>query len=173
MPDEKVNILLVEDSRTDAELIAEALKDSGLPHRLDLATDGIAALAFLADNDRPHAILLDLNLPKKSGLEVLREIKQDTNLCMTPVVILTNSESKKDVTQCYESFCTTYLRKPLLFEDWVSTLNCLSHFLFRVATLPHEAPLPKRRGCLINVRDEPRSSRRPPAKKRTNRKAKK
>jgi len=166
MPNEKVSVLLVEDSRTDAELIAEALKDSKLPHRLDLATDGIAALKYLADNDRPHLILLDLNLPKKSGLEVLREIKQDTDLCIIPVVILTNSESKKDVTQCYESFCTTYIRKPLHFEDWVATLNCLSHFLFRVATLPHESPLLKRRGCLVSAWVEPRSSRRPPPKKK-------
>lgn len=166
MSNGKVNILLVEDSSTDAELIAEALKDTKLPHRLDLATDGVAALAFLADHDKPHVILLDLNLPKKSGLEVLREVKQDTSLCTIPVIVLTNSESKKDVTQCYESFCTTYIRKPLHFEDWVSTLNCLSHFLFRVATLPHESPLPKRRGCLMHVRVEPRSSRRPPPKRK-------
>jgi len=170
MPNGEVHILLVEDSRTDAELIAEALKDSKLPHRLELATDGTTALEVLAKGVKPHLIFLDLNLPKKSGLEVLREIRQDSNLCTIPVIILTNSESKKDVAQCYESFCTSYIRKPLHFEDWVSTLNCVSHFLFRVATLPHESPLPKRRGCLMNVRVEPRSSRRPPSKKRRSKK---
>jgi len=176
MPNGEVHILLVEDSSTDAELIAEALKDTKLPHRLELATDGTTALEVLAKGIKPHLILLDLNLPKKSGLEVLREIRQSNSLCTIPVIILTNSHSKSDVIQCYESFCTTYLRKPLHFEDWVATLNCLSHFLLRVATLPHESPLPKRRGCLVNVRVEPRSSVRPPPpakKKRAKKKAKK
>jgi chemotaxis family two-component system response regulator Rcp1 len=170
MPNGNVHIMLIEDSRTDAELVAEALKDSKLPHQLELATDGITALEILAKGIKPHVILLDLNLPKKSGLEVLREIRQNNSLCAIPVVILTNSHSKSDVIQCYESFCTTYIRKPLHFEDWIAVLNCLSHFLFRVATLPRESPLSKRRGCLMHVRVEPRSSMNPPlpkAKKRT------
>ena len=95
----EVDILLVEDNRTDAELIAEALKEADLPHRLDLATDGVEAIEVLAGPEKPHLILLDLNLPKKSGLDVLREIKQDATLCSIPVVILTNSKSK-----CFSNF---------------------------------------------------------------------
>lgn len=147
---DQVEILLVEDNRTDAELVAEALKDSGLPHRLDIATDGVEALEVLkTEQDKPHIVLLDLNLPKKSGIEVLAEIKRDPNIRAIPVVILTNSESRVDVVRCYDNHCTSYIRKPLLFGDWVATLNCLTHFLLRVATLPQESPLAKHRGCLL------------------------
>lgn len=155
----EADILLVEDNRTDAELIAEALKESGIPHRLDLATDGAEALEVLAGPEKPHLVLLDLNLPKKSGLDVLREIKQNAHLCAIPVVILTNSESAKDVVACYESFCSAYIRKPLHFEDWVATLNCMTHFFFEVVTLT-VGSLPKRRGCCHLA--EPLTRRPPP-----------
>jgi CheY-like chemotaxis protein len=132
-------ILLVEDTLSDAELIKEALKEAVPHHHLDTVTDGEAALKFLqATSNRPHLILLDLNLPKKGGLEVLREIRYDTDpsLSTTPVIILTNSKSKKDVFNAYNSGCNAYLRKPISFEGLTDLLQTLGRFWFDCAILP-------------------------------------
>lgn len=135
----EVTILLVEDSQTDRELISEALKDTKLKHRLHLAVDGEEALQFL-QSERPDLILLDLNLPKKSGLDVLKTMKQDPTLRAIPVIILTNSTAPADVESCYASCANAYIRKPLGFDGFVDVFRTISRFWFQVATLPVEIP---------------------------------
>lgn len=133
----EVTILLVEDSKVDAELIAEALKDSQLPHRLDLARDGQEALDLLqGQEERPHLVLLDLNLPKVSGLEVLKAMRRDPKLRIVPVIVLTNSHYQEDVARCYANYCNAYIRKPLGYDGLATTIQQTSDFWFKTATLP-------------------------------------
>jgi two-component system, chemotaxis family, response regulator Rcp1 len=137
----EVNILLVEDNSRDALLVREALKDSKIKHVLKVATDGEAAMQVLYSAEfRPHIILLDLNLPKKTGLEVLKEIKRDSSLRPIPVIVFTNSRSEDDVVLAYASHCNAYVRKPLGFDDLLDTLNRIGQFWFMSATLPRPAP---------------------------------
>ncbi len=140
----EADILLVEDNRTDAELIAEALKDSGLSLRLDIITDGAEALrALKTEPEKPHLVLLDLNLPKKSGLDVLRAMKRSPKLSLIPVIILTNSKSKEDVNQCYRAHCNAYIRKPIGFDALLATIESTIRFWLRTATLANEPPISK------------------------------
>ena len=133
----EVDILLVEDSRVDAELIVEALKDAGIPHRLDLVYNGEEALRNLRTREvRPDIVLLDLNLPKVPGIEVLKAIKQDPNLRVIPVIILTNSTSPDDVTRCYSHFANAYIRKPIGFDGLTATISITGQFWFQTACLP-------------------------------------
>jgi CheY-like chemotaxis protein len=135
----EVNILLVEDNSRDARLVREALKDSRIDHVLEVATDGEAAMQVLYSAEfRPHVILLDLNLPKKTGIEVLKEIKRDSSLRPIPVIVLTNSRSEDDVVLAYASYCNAYVRKPLGFDDLLDTLNRIGQFWFESATLPKQ-----------------------------------
>ena len=136
----KVDILLVEDNKRDAELIAEALKESLTPHTLTLATDGEEALRIL-QQFQPHVVFLDLNLPRVSGLDVLRQIRQSPALRSLPVIILTNSRSQEDVQTCYDEFCNAYIRKPLGFDRITEVLTATSAFWFKVATLPKPFPI--------------------------------
>lgn len=133
----EVNILLVEDNSNDARLVREALKDSRIEHVLEVVTDGDAAMQLLYSADfRPHIILLDLNLPKKTGIEVLKEIKRDSSLRPIPVIVLTNSRSEDDVVLAYASYCNAYVRKPLGFDGLLDTINRIGQFWFVSATLP-------------------------------------
>lgn len=132
----EVAILLIEDNKRDAELIAEALKESQVPHRLTLAVDGEEALRLLRGTDQPHLVLLDLNLPKVSGVDVLRAIRQDPILRLTPVIILTNSRSEDDVETCYAACCNAYVRKPLGFDRITKMMDATAQFWFGAATLP-------------------------------------
>ncbi len=112
-----LKILLVEDDSSVTELIEEALKDITIPCSLDIADDGMEAIAKLRANaEYPQFVILDLNLPKKSGMDVLREIKKDPRLRVIPVIVMTSSYSH------------AYLKKPLLFNDWVRVLNTMSEF---------------------------------------------
>jgi CheY-like chemotaxis protein len=130
-------ILLVEDDSTAVELVREAFKDSGIPHDLTVASDGAAALEYVQTTpEKPHLILLDINLPKKSGLEVLKEIKQDPKLRTIPVIMLTNSRSQDDVVKAYNLYCNAYVRKPLGFDMIVETIKATGKFWFDIATLP-------------------------------------
>ncbi len=133
----EVDILLIEDSRVDADLIAEALKDAGIPHRLDLASDGEAALQNLRQRQsRPDIVLLDLNLPKVPGIEVLKAIKRDPHLRVIPVIILTNSTAPNDVLLCYTHHANAYIRKPVGFDDLATAMTAMGLFWFRTAVLP-------------------------------------
>jgi CheY-like chemotaxis protein len=130
-----VQILLVEDNPGDVRLTQEALKEGDLPNQLHVVKDGVEALAFLrregvhADAPRPDLILLDLNLPKKSGREVLEVIKQDDGLKRIPVVVLTTSDAKTDIVQVYDLHANCFITKPVDLED-------IEEFWFSIVQLP-------------------------------------
>lgn len=119
-----INILLVEDNPGDVRLTQEALKESKVLNSLDVVQDGVEALAFLrredqyADAPSPDLILLDLNMPKKDGREVLAEIKSDVNLRRIPVVVLTISEAEEDILKSYDLHANSYITKPLDLEKF-------------------------------------------------------
>jgi CheY-like chemotaxis protein len=135
-------ILLVEDNAGDVRLTREALREADVSIDLTAVPDGEQALAFLrgegahAGAPRPDLILLDLNLPKKNGLEVLEEIKRDPELRRTPVIMLTTSSSSRDVAACYERGVNCYVVKPLDLDDFTRLVQAINGFWFEVAQLP-------------------------------------
>ncbi|MDM8549056.1 response regulator [Desulfobacterales bacterium HSG2] len=136
------HILLVEDSPGDIRLTQEALREEKMPCTLDVVRDGVEATAFLqregeyADAARPDLILLDLNIPRKDGREVLAEIKADEKLKQIPVVVLTTSRSNEDIVRCYDLHANCYINKPVDFEEFISMVKSVGHFWFRVVKLP-------------------------------------
>lgn len=140
-----VEILLVEDSPTDALLAQEALEYSRIVNHLHIATDGVEAIAFLRRQGkyqgapRPGLILLDLNLPRKDGREVLSEIKTDEALKRIPVVVLTTSKSEADILKAYGLHANCYIVKPVDFEKFSEVVRSIENFWFSVVTLPEEA----------------------------------
>lgn len=141
-----INILIVEDSPTDILIAREALSQAKLVNRLQVVEDGVEALAFLrrqgryADAPRPDVIMLDLNLPRMSGQEVLAVIKADPDLKTIPVVVLTTSRAEADVLRAYDLHANCYVVKPLDFPAFVEVVRSIRHFWFSVVTLPPEAP---------------------------------
>jgi len=139
---EDVKILLVEDDAGDVELTRKALKTAKMSVNLNVVQDGDAALKYLKRQDpypdaaRPDLVLLDLNLPKKDGREVLRVIKSDPALKSIPVIILTTSESNIDVAKCYDLGTNCYLVKPLGFEDFIKVVHEIDDFWFSLVKLP-------------------------------------
>ncbi len=139
---EEVEILLVEDNPGDVELTREAFAEGKVRNRLSVVTDGIAALAFLrrqgsyAQSPRPNMILLDLNLPKKSGIEVLAELKDDPDLKKIPVVILTSSQAEEDIVRSYNNHANCYITKPIDFEQFMQVVRSLEDFWLVVVRLP-------------------------------------
>jgi two-component system response regulator len=137
-----VEILLVEDSPTDALLAKEALEYSKVANQLHFVADGVEALDFLrsqgkyANAPRPDLILLDLNLPKKDGREVLQEIKSDQQLRLIPVVVLTTSTSEADVLKTYGLHANCYIVKPVDFEKFAEVVKAIENFWFVIVTLP-------------------------------------
>ena len=135
-------ILLVEDSEEDVFLAQEALRDAKVASELHVVRDGEAAMAFVrregefADAPRPHLVLLDLNLPRKDGREVLSEIKTDPDLRQLPVVVLTTSSSDRDILRAYDEHVNAYVRKPVNFEQLVQIVHAIDDFWFGVVTLP-------------------------------------
>jgi CheY-like chemotaxis protein len=144
-----IEILLVEDSPGDVELTREALTDSKMANRLHVVEDGEEALAFLrrqppyADAIRPDLILLDLNLPRKDGREVLEEIKNDQELKMIPVVILTTSHSEEDIVRTYALHANCYITKPVDFNQFFNVVKSVEDFWFTVVKLPPPVDDPK------------------------------
>jgi len=138
----EIQILLVEDNPGDVRLTVEALKDGKIHNHLNVASDGEEALAFLrrqgqyAHAPRPDLILLDLNLPKKDGREVLKEIKQEKNLKRIPVVILTTSTAEKDIIKTYDLHANCYINKPVDFDQFTSVVKSIEDFWFTVVKLP-------------------------------------
>jgi len=137
-------VLLVEDSPGDVRLTREAFHDADRSIRLHVASDGLEALAFLrrdgphAGAPRPDLILLDLNLPKIDGCEVLAQIKEDDHLKMIPTLILTTSDSEDDITKCYQLQANCYLSKPVRLESFESLVRCINDFWLTRVKLPHQ-----------------------------------
>ena len=139
---EPVEILLVEDSPTDVLLAKEALEGSTIVHHLHTVSDGVEALAFLRGlgryqgMPRPSLILLDLNLPRKDGREVLAEIKCDEELKRIPVVVLTTSKNRGDVAKAYGLHANCYVVKPVNYEQFAAVVKNIESFWFATVTLP-------------------------------------
>ncbi|HZW29977.1 MAG TPA: response regulator [Isosphaeraceae bacterium] len=137
-----VEILLVEDNPGDVRLTIEALRDGKVRNHLNVVTDGVEALLYLRQEGkyaaaaRPDLILLDLNLPRKDGREVLAEIKADPHLRSIPVVILTTSQADQDILKSYELNANCYITKPVDLDQFISVVRSIEDFWFTVVTLP-------------------------------------
>jgi len=137
-----IEILLVEDSPTDALMTQEAFNGSKLLNKIHVVDNGVDALDFLrkrgpyAEVSRPDLILLDLNLPKKNGREVLEEIKNDTDLRIIPVVVLTSSKAEEDILKSYKLHANCYITKPVEFSKLIEIVQSIREFWFSVVTLP-------------------------------------
>ena len=140
--DRRVEILLVEDNPGDAELTAIALRAGKVSNRLSVVVDGMEAMAFLRKETpyeqapRPDLILMDLNMPRKDGRETLADIRKDPLLHNIPVVILTTSESKRDVIESYHLNANCYITKPVEFEAFMSIIRSIEDFWFSIVKLP-------------------------------------
>ncbi len=136
------DVLLVEDNPGDVRLTEEVFRESGLCKNLHVVGDGIEAISYLrkekgfADAPKPDLILLDLNLPKKDGREVLAEIKADKILKTIPVVILTTSQSEQDISRSYELYANCYIAKPIDLENFAEVVNAIENFWLKVVKLP-------------------------------------
>ncbi|MGE5432559.1 MAG: response regulator [Syntrophomonadaceae bacterium] len=137
-----MEILLVEDNNGDILLIQEALEEGKLNSNLSVAKNGMEAIEFLnhkgiyKDAPTPDLILLDMNLPKKNGKEVLAEIKTDENLKVIPVVILTSSQAEQDIIASYKLNANCYITKPVDFEKFINVINSIENFWFSIVKLP-------------------------------------
>ena len=139
-----IEILLVEDSPADILLTREAFAHNKIINALHVTEDGIQAMDFLykrgayASAPRPDLILLDLNLPRKNGREVLAEIKADPNLRSIPIVVLTTSSADEDILKAYNLNANCYVVKPVGFDNFMEAMQSIRHFWFSVVTLPSE-----------------------------------
>lgn len=137
-----IEILLVEDSPSDTELTVEALEEGKIYNHLSIVEDGVQAMDFLrrkgnySDAPRPDLILLDLNLPRKDGREVLGELKSDPELRMIPVVVLTTSRADEDVLRAYSLHANCYILKPVDFKQFVEVVKHIENFWLSVVKLP-------------------------------------
>lgn len=137
-----VNILLIEDSSPDVKLATKALVETNIPHRLHIARDGEEGLSFLQRKapfetaPYPDLVLLDLNLPKVNGKEILGSIKTDERLLQIPVIIFSTSNADRDVLEVYRLHANCYIRKPKDFSGWVEVFQTLVKFWLRIAELP-------------------------------------
>ena len=135
-------ILLVEDNAGDVRLAREGLRECKLLNNLSVAEDGVKALAFLrkegeyANATRPDLIMLDLNLPRKDGREVLKEIKEDELLKSIPVVILTTSKAEEDIVKSYSLHANCYVTKPLAIDQFINVVQAIESFWFTIVKLP-------------------------------------
>lgn len=137
-----VEILLVEDNEGDVGLIEEVLEETKIRNTLHIAKDGAEAMLFLrgegtfSGSPRPDIILLDLNLPKRDGREVLEEVKEDSNLKSIPIVILTTSGAEKDIHRAYELHANAYVTKPLDFDQFICVIESIARFWLEIVRLP-------------------------------------
>ena len=142
MLSEPLEILLVEDNKGDIGLITEFFIDSKIRTNLHIAEDGEEAISFLCGKDQflgsplPDIIILDWNLPKKDGSEVLKEIKENNNLKNIPVIILTTSSAEKDTVRAYDLHANAYIVKPLDFDEFMTVIGSIQDFWFKAVTLP-------------------------------------
>jgi len=141
-PISSVDVLLVEDDPADVELTREGLKDSKMLVHLDVVDDGVKAMKYLrreapyANAKRPDLIILDLNLPRKDGREVLQELKKDEALKCIPVVVLTTSQDEWDIKRCYEWGANCWITKPIGLKEFIKIVETIQEFWFAVVKLP-------------------------------------
>jgi CheY-like chemotaxis protein len=139
-----IEVLLVEDNPGDAQLTRIALEDSKISIHLNVVEDGVEAMAFLRKQEKyakmphPDIVLLDLNLPRKDGREVLAEIKGDENLKRIPVVVLTTSQAEEDILKAYNLCANCYITKPVDFDQFVKIVQSIENFWFAIVKLPPE-----------------------------------
>jgi CheY-like chemotaxis protein len=137
-----IEVLLVEDDPGDVLMTREAFEEHKVRNRLTVVSDGAEALAYLrrespyADAVRPDLILLDLNLPRRDGREVLAEIKKDEELGQIPVVVLTTSQADEDILRSYQLHANAYVTKPVDFEGFIEAIKQIDHFFVSVVQLP-------------------------------------
>lgn len=137
-----IEVLLVEDNPGDVRLTKEALKEGKVRNNLHVVSDGVEAIAFLrregryAGAVRPDLILLDLNLPRMDGREVLREVKSDPALLNIPIVVLTSSEAEQDIARAYELHANCYISKPVDLDQFIHVVQSIEDFWFTVVKLP-------------------------------------
>jgi len=137
-----IEILLIEDNPGDVRLAREALKDGKVLNALNVVEDGVEAMAYLrrqgkyAEAAQPDLILLDLNLPRKDGRQVLEEIKTDDGLKQIPVVILTTSRAEEDILQAYRHWANCYISKPVELEQFLSVVRAAGNFWLSIVRLP-------------------------------------
>ncbi len=142
MKPSKVDVLLVEDSAAEARLAVEALEEMQFAVQLHIASDGVQAMEFLRregpyrEAPRPQLVLLDLNLPRKDGREVLREMKTDAGLRSIPVVVLTTSQAQSDIQRAYELYANCYIQKPLELDGFIQIVRSIHHYWLEMALLP-------------------------------------
>lgn len=142
MNDKKAIILLVEDNPADIRLMLEILKEGHIPTDFHVVTDGEEAIAFLRNEEgyeskpRPEIIFLDLNLPKKDGREVLKEIKADPELKRIPVIVMTTSGAKEDIESAYDNHANCFITKPVDLQDFMKVAETLRHFWLNMVQLP-------------------------------------
>ncbi|MEH2327906.1 MAG: response regulator [Nostoc sp.] len=139
-----IQVLLVEDNPGDAQLTRIALEESKISIHLNVVEDGVEAMAFLRKQEKyvkaahPDIVLLDFNLPRKDGREVLAEIKGDENLKRIPVVVLTTSQAEEDILKAYNLFANCYITKPVDFDQFVKIVQSIENFWFAIVKLPPE-----------------------------------
>jgi CheY-like chemotaxis protein len=140
-----VEVLLVEDDPGDTLMIREAFEHTELTHRLHHVPDGVEAIAFLrregqyADVPRPDLVLLDLNLPRMDGRQVLKEVKEDADLRTIPIVVLTTSEADEDILRSYELHANAYVTKPVDFDRFIEAVRMTDEFFVNVVKLPRRS----------------------------------
>lgn len=137
-----IEILLVEDNMGDIRLTQEAFKEGKVRNNMAIVMDGVEAMEYLrkqgkyADVKRPDVILLDLNLPKKDGREVLAEIKIDPSLKRIPVIVLTTSKAEEDILRSYDLHANCYIQKPVDFGQFIEVIISIEHFWLSIVTIP-------------------------------------
>ncbi len=142
MNEKPINILLVEDNPGDIRLTQEIIKDIKINNIFNYVTDGVSAIKYIKkegeylDKPKPDLILLDLNLPKKNGIEVLREIKIDENLRTIPIIILSTSDNVEHINKCYGQHANCYITKPFEIEQFSSVIKAIENFWFLTVKLP-------------------------------------
>jgi len=138
----KRRILFVEDNPGDVRLVQEAFKDSKIENEINVVHDGVQAMDYLwkkgayAAAFRPDLILLDLNLPKKDGREILMEIKQNEEFKSIPVVILSSSNATADIRSTYDNYANCYIQKPINYDDYMEVIGRIEEFWFTIVKMP-------------------------------------
>lgn len=133
-----IEILLVEDNPADVRLVQETMKESRLPTHLTIAKDGVEALQFLTESEsyRPDLILLDLNLPRKNGLEVLEEIKRHDLFRTIPVIVMTTSDNDRDIQHAYRLYANAFITKPVDLDQFIDVVRKIEEFWFSIVRHP-------------------------------------